>query len=190
MKSIFFFFEDLAWNIRCRYHFWLHGPYGLSRVVEKIPFRFLVKYLCKYGATIGVGCIIDSGFKIHRPDKILPFKNLIIGNNVYIGHNILLDLTEKILFEDDSAMGANCQIWTHVGDYSEKLRDKNDYKELVAPVIIKRGAVCYSGVLINPGVEIGEQSRVLALSMVSKIIPSKEVWYGVPAKFYKKRVLK
>lgn len=179
--------EDLKWNIRCRYNYWLHGPYGLAKMVEAMPFKYRIKYLRKYGAEIGKRCIIDSGFKIHRPARMKPFKNLTIGNDVYLGHNLLLDLTDKIIFEDNTAMGANCQIWTHVGDYLEDQHDKSDYEERIAPVIIKRGAVCYSSVILNPGVVIGERSRVFAMGMVNRSVPANEIWAGIPSKSIKAR---
>jgi acetyltransferase-like isoleucine patch superfamily enzyme len=187
IKKIFWKIEDWIWHFRCVYKFWLHGTYGLASIVERMPFRFTIKYLRKYGATIGDNCIIDSGFKIHRPDRKIPFKNLIIGNNVYIGHNILLDLSDKIIFEDNVAIGANCQIWTHVGDFVNLLKDKNDYSEKIAPVKFSNGVLCYSGVLINPGVTVGLQSRILAFAMVNANIPDKEIWRGIPACFYKSR---
>ena len=187
MKKIFWFIEDVVWNIRCRYNFWLHGPYGLTKEVEKMPLRFAIKYLRMYGATIGENCIIDSGFKIHRPGKTKPFKNLILGNNVYLGHNAILDLTEKIIIEEDVAIGANCQLWTHVGDFKNSLRDGNDYSEKTESLLIKEKVICYSGVLFSPGVVIGRQARVYAFSMVNKSIPDKEVWGGIPVRFIRKR---
>jgi len=174
--------ENIVWNVRCRYNYWLHGPYGLARIIEKMPFKYTIKYLRKYGANIGDNCIIDSGFKIHRPDSKKPFKNLIIGNDVYIGHNILFDLTDKIIIEDNVAIGGNCQIWTHVGDFIEHQHDKNDYEEKIFPVTIENGVICYSGVILNPGVLVGKRSRVYALGMVTKNIPDNEIWGGIPAK--------
>lgn len=189
LKYLFLIIENLIWSLRCKYKFWLYGSYGLTRVVENMPFHFVIKYFRKYGADIGKNCIIDSGFKIHRPNKNTPFKNLIIGNNVYIGHNLLIDLTAKVVFENNSALGANCQIWTHVGDYKYCLRDKTDYEERIQPVIFKEGSVGYSGVIFNPGAILGKYTRVLALSMVSGTVPEKEIWGGVPAKLIKKRIL-
>lgn len=187
MKRIFWAFENIGWTIRCSYNFWLHGPYGLTRILERMPLRYLLKYMRKYGATIGTGVIIDSGIKFHRPDKQTPLKNLVIGDDVYLGHRLLIDLTCKIIFENNTAMGADCQVWTHVGDYMNNLRDQNDYKEKTAQVILREGVVCYSNVILNPGAEIGEKSRVLALSMVSKKVPPLQIWGGVPATLIKER---
>lgn len=190
MKKIFWQIEDFIWTIKCWYNFWLHGSYGLTRTIEQIPFKYLLKFLRRYGATIGSGVILDSGFKIHRPDAKKPLKNLFIGQNVYIGHRILLDLTDRIIFEDDTAIGADCQIWTHVGDYQNKLRDKADYTEKIAPVVLHIGALVYSNVVLNPGAEVGKNSRVYAMSMVSNSIPDVQVWAGIPAKFLSNRQLK
>ncbi|HOZ14472.1 MAG TPA: hypothetical protein PK784_06760 [Tenuifilaceae bacterium] len=185
IKDIFILIENHIWNLRCRYNYWMHGAYGLTRTIEKMPFRFVVKYFRKYGATVGENVIIDSGFKIHRPSSGLPLKNLVIGDSVYIGHRVLFDLTEKITFENNTAMGADCQIWTHVGNYKENLRDKNDYKEKIAPVILRSGVVVYSCSVLNPGTDIGEKSRIFGLSMVGGAIPGSEVWGGIPAKYIK-----
>ncbi len=167
----------------------MHGPYGLTRVVEKMPLKFIIKYLRKYGAQIGDNCIIDSGLILHRPNMVKPFGNLIIGDNIYLGHNLLVDLTEKVIFENDIAIASNCQIWTHVGDFKYSLRDINDYWERRQSVLFKKGFFGYSGVIYNPGAILGTYSRVYALSMVNGGIPAKEVWGGVPAKFIKERVL-
>ncbi|MBA7529199.1 hypothetical protein ES705_21392 [subsurface metagenome] len=188
VKYIFLTIEELIWDIKCRYKFWLLGPYGLSKVIENMPLHFMIKYFRKYGAEIGENCIIDSGIKIHRPGNKIPFENLVIGSNIYLGHNLLIDLTDKIVIENNTALGANCQIWTHVGDYKYFLRDKEDYKEIIGPVIFKEGFCGYSGIIFNPGAILGQYARVLALSMVSGTIPDKEIWGGIPAKFIKKRL--
>jgi carbamoyl-phosphate synthase large subunit len=177
MKKLLWIVEYLTWNIRCRYEFWLHGPYGLTRTLEEMPLFFLLKYMRKYGASIGTGVVIDSGLKLHRPDSKIPLKNLTIGNDVYIGHRIILDMTDKITFEDNIAIGADCQIWTHVGDFNYEMRNS------------KEGALCYSSVIVNPNSILDKKSRVLAMSMVSGHIPENQIWAGVPAKLIKERTL-
>ena len=37
-----------------------------------------------------------------------------------------------------------------------------------------------------PGVNIGKNSIIGANSQVRKDVPDNEVWFGIPAKFYKK----
>lgn len=142
-----------------------------------MPFHLIIKYLTKYGASVGDGCRIEPGIMLHRPDKKLPFKNLTLGKNIYIGRRSIIDLTDKVIFEDYSAIGACCQIWTHTGTSLFP-----PYTEARAQVILKCGVVCYSGVLISPGVTIGSHSSIGANSVVNSDIPPDSFCAGLPAK--------
>ena len=179
LKKAAFLIEDLGWNLKCRYGYWLHGPYGLCRVIEKIPFRFLVKYLRKYGAQVGDDCIIERGIRIHRPFGKMPFENLSIGKNVYLGHNVLLDLTQKVIINDFVCIGADTQIWTHSGYY-----DNTDckYLENTGAVLIKEYAIIYSSVILAHGITVGKMSRTGANSFVNKNIEDNIFAAGTPVK--------
>jgi acetyltransferase-like isoleucine patch superfamily enzyme len=183
LRKIFWIIEDTGWNINCRYNFWLHGPYGLARVVEQMPFRFIVKYLRKYGATIGTDPVIEPGIIIHRPDMELPFKNLTIGNNIYIGHHNLFDLSDRIIIKDNVKLGAGCQLWTHTGSFSKFDSGVNlRYNEESAAIIIEDYTICYSLVIVGPGVTINEKCRVSAGSLVIKNVEANTFVGGVPAR--------
>lgn len=181
-KRLFWVCEDVRWNIRCRYQLWLHGPYGLAKVIEQMPFRFIVKYLRKYGATIGEHCRFERGINIHRPLGKKPFENLMIGNDVYLGHNTLIDLTRKVTLKDRVIIASRCQIWTHASYY--KNPDVNDpqYGERLGDVTIEEGAIIYSGVVIGHGVTVGSFARVGANSLVIGDVVANGFVGGVPAK--------
>jgi len=188
IKKIFWLLDDLRWSFLCSWSFWLHGPYGLAITIEKLPFRYVIKYLKKYGATIGNNSVIDTGIIIHRPDKEIPFKNLSIGDNCYIGRKVLFDLSDQIIVEHDVAIGTGCQFWTHVGDFKKNLTDReNDYREEKAPIKVKKRTVIYSAAVISPGVTIGKYARVGACSLVNKNVTPKSFFGGVPARFVKMR---
>lgn len=182
MKNVFWCIEDILWGLRCRYNFWLHGPYGLAKVVEGMPFRYIVKYLRKYGAKIGKNCTIERGIKIHRPFGKNPFENLIIGDGVYLGHGVLVDLTKKIKFSDYSLIGARCQFWTHHGFYKFGTNESGPYIENTADLFVGKNVIVYSNVVVGEGVRIGGQSRVSANSLLINSIPEGEFWGGNPAK--------
>ena len=136
----------------------------------------------KYGAQIGKNCRIDTGLIIHRPDKKIPFKNLKISDDVYIGHNTLFDLTEQITVNKNVAIGAFCQFWTHTGNFKYNLNDNKDYHETRLPIEIKNNVIIYSGVIINNGVTIEENSRIGAGSLVLNNVEKNCFYAGVPAK--------
>lgn len=177
LKKVFWSLEDFGWNIKCRYGFWLHGPYGLARVIEKMPFRYIVKYLRRYGATVANSARIERGMIIQRPDPVQPFKNMILKEGSFVGYKAIMDLSEKIVFEEYAGIGGFCQIWTH------------QTTSLIPPcpenrgtVILRRNSICYSGVIVSPGVTIGENARVGACSLVNKDVPPDTFVGGVPAK--------
>ena len=174
----------LYWLLKTSLCFRLFGPYGVSHCVERMPHFLIIYFLIKYGAKVGTGCNIERGIVLHRPNPIIPFKNLTIGDRVYIGHETILDLTSKITIDSNSALGARCQIWTHTGDWT---LDRKDEKEFIEPVTIGKSVILYSGVIVSPGVNIGNFARVAAGSVVNKDIKESEFWGGIPAKFIKIR---
>jgi acetyltransferase-like isoleucine patch superfamily enzyme len=188
MKKLLWFIEDSTWNIRCGYNYWLHGPYGLCKVIEKIPNRFLIKYLRKFGASIGSNCLFERGINIHRPFGRKPFENLIIGNNVYLGHNTLIDLTRKVELKNRVIIASRCQIWTHASYYGNSDIDKPNYGEYFGEVMINEGAIIYSNTIVMHGITIERFSRIGANSLVNKTIPGGEFWGGVPVKKIEKTV--
>ena len=188
MKSFLVSLERLIWSMRCSYGLWLHGPYGLSKIVEKLPFRHCTHFLRKYGATIGQGGIIERGLYIHRPfGKNKPFENLHIGKNVYIGKEVILDLTMPLTLKDASSIGARVQIWTHSGYYKGNTLETRDYTEDREEVIIEEGAMVYSGSLVKHGTRIGKFASVAALSMVNRNVEDYATASGVPIRVIQRR---
>ncbi len=114
---------------------------------------------------------------------------IVCGENSYIGDRSTLHAAEgcKLIIGDGCQISSNVRIFTQTAiadaDFSQK------------PVPSKRGDVCIgnycwigANVLINPGVTIGENSVVGANSVVSKDIPAREIWGGVPAKLIRKKL--
>lgn len=143
-------------------------PLTQGKSSGKIPFRFIVKYLRKYGATIGENCRFERGLNIHRPLNDKPFENLTIGNEVYLGHNTIIDLSRKVTLKDRVIIASRCQIWTHASYYAGNSVKDHQYGEHFGEVTIKEGTIIYSGVIVTHGVTIGEFSRVGANSVVNR----------------------
>lgn len=108
-----------------------------------------------------------------------------IGRNVLIGFNVNIDYIypNLVTIEDGASVAGNNIILTH----SEPLEyHKNVFKSFIAPVIIKKNAWVTIGVIILPGVTIGEGSVVAAGAVVTKDVPPHCLVGGVPAKIIKK----
>lgn len=182
MKKLFWFIEDIKWHFKCSYNLWLHGPYGLAKVIEQMPFRFIVKYLRKYGANIGENCRFERGLNIHRPLGKKPFENLTIGNEVYLGHNTLIDLTNKVELKDKVIFASRCQIWTHASFYGGNDMKQPNYQEKKGDVTVEECAIVYSNVVIGHGTRIGQFAKVGASSLVNTNVEPHSFYSGVPAK--------
>jgi acetyltransferase-like isoleucine patch superfamily enzyme len=185
IRYIFLLFEDISWNLSCRYNLMLYGPYGLSGVIERMPPRFLVKYLRKYGATIGNECQIEKGLNLHRPGVKKPFENLIVGNDVYIGHKVKIDLTKKVIIHDNVIIGSRCMLWTHASYYIYE-NSMPVYKEHHGEIEIFKYSLIYSGVIISFGIKVGNNVKIGAGSMVNRSLEDQCFYGGIPAKFIKK----
>lgn len=95
-------------------------------------------------------------------------KKIIIGKNVLIGGGVKI-------FDTDF----------HSLQYNKRIDIENDTDRKSAKVEIRDGAFIGAGVIILKGVIIGEKSIVAAGSVVTKSIPSGQIWGGNPAKFIK-----
>lgn len=107
-----------------------------------------------------------------------------IGNHVYIGPNVFIDILypELITIEDYVSIGMNSMIFAHSNPTNSIWIKKHCYPRRVAPVTIKKGAWIAPGVTILCGVNIGENSVVGAHSLVVKDVEPYCVFAGVPAK--------
>lgn len=114
------------------------------------------------------------------------FKNLIIGNNCFIGNDVLLDLAGKITLEDDVTISDKSILITHnnVGYKSHPLQKV--FPSFVSQIVIKYGVFVGVGSIILPSITINKLSLIGAGSVVTKDIGTKKLAFGVPCKEYKK----
>lgn len=109
-----------------------------------------------------------------------------INNSVGISSSALY-CDDEIVIDDDVMIGAGCKIMDtdfHPIEYDTRM--KTPLLANTGKIVIKKGVFVGSNCIILKGVEIGEKSVVGAGSVVTKSIPSNEVWAGNPAKFIKK----
>jgi len=97
---------------------------------------------------------------------------------VYVNTARLFD-HNLLVMEDRAVVGGDAKLIAH-------LAEKGMIK--AETVILRRRAVVGVNAVVGPGVEIGENSAVGAMSFVPKgtKIPANEVWGGVPARLVKR----
>lgn len=107
-----------------------------------------------------------------------------IGKRVHIGPMVTIDdvYPNFVIIEDDVSIAGQNFILTH----NKPLEyHKNLSEAFLAPVVIKKNAWIAIGVIILPGVTIGEGAIVASGAVVSKDVPPNTLVGGVPAKIIK-----
>lgn len=112
---------------------------------------------------------------------------LIIGEGTGISNSAIV-CHNKINIGKNVFIGGDCKIYDtdfHSLNFEKRISTYDDDINS-APINIKEGAFIGSGCIILKGVTIGEKSVIGAGSVVTKNIPSNEIWAGNPVKFIRK----
>lgn len=130
-------------------------------------------------AEIGDGCYIEPPLRSNWGGRHVHF-----GKNVYANFNLTLVDDTHIYIGDYTMIGPNVTIATAGHPILPELRQQN--YQYNAPVRI--GSTCWlgAGVLIMPGITIGDNVVIGAGSVVTKDIPSGVVAVGNPCRILRK----
>lgn len=121
-------------------------------------------------AQIGSNCNICSHCFIEN--------DVIVGDNVTIKCGV--QLWDGIRIENNVFIGPNVTF------ANDKYPRSKQYPEHFLQTIIKSGASIGANVTLLPGVTVGENAMIGAGSVVTKDVPSGELWIGNPAVFVRK----
>jgi acetyltransferase-like isoleucine patch superfamily enzyme len=133
------------------------GPYSEIVVLSSTPYSSIGGNL-----SIGNSVVIGAGANIRAAGGVIS-----IGNNALLGQRV-------------SLIAAN-----HMLEKSAPYRDLPWDTERTG-VILGENVWIGTGVTILPGCTVGSNSVVAAGAVVTKNIPSNQVWAGVPAKLLKR----
>ena len=118
-------------------------------------------------AKIGSNCNINCHTFIEN--------DVVIGNRVTVKSGVYL--WDGIMIEDDVFLGPNVTFT------NDKYPKSKIYPGSFQKTIIKKGASIGANATILGGIVIGENALIGAGSVVTKDVPSNELWVGNPAKF-------
>ena len=133
------------------------------------------KMLKQMFAEIGEGCYIEPPLHANWGGKHCHF-----GKNVYCNFNLTLVDDTHIYVGDYSKFGPNVVIATAGHPILPELREKA--YQYNAPVKIGKCVWLGAGVIVLPGVEIGDNCVIGAGSVVTKNIPANCVAVGNPCR--------
>lgn len=160
--------------------------YNILRYEQKQEKTDILKRLFgEIGANVSVGqpFICDYG------------RNIYVGNNVSVNMNCTFVDCNKITIGDNVLIASNVQLYTaaHPVELSERLTsdwsmETGQYfcRTYALPVKIENGCWLGGGVIVLPGVTIGEGSVIGAGSVVTKDIPANSLAVGNPCRVIRK----
>lgn len=117
--------------------------------------------------------------------------NISIGSGTFINFNCTLLDGNKITIGNGVAIGPNCQLLTanhpvekdkRIVPWPQDPQFPQRYGSVTAPIVLKDRCWIGAGVIILPGVTIGENTVIGAGSIVTKSIPDNVVAAGNPCR--------
>jgi galactoside O-acetyltransferase len=154
----------------------LQYEYNLTRPSEAEKRKEL---LSKMFAEIGEGCYIEPPLHANWAGKHVHF-----GKNVYANFNLTLVDDNHIYVGDNTLFGPNVVVATAGHPIDPELRDKQYQYNI--PVRIGKSCWLGAGVVVLPGITIGDNVVVGAGSVVTKDLPDNVVAVGNPARILRK----
>ena len=146
--------------------------------LSAIPFpsRFKCVLLRLFGAKVGKGVVIKPRVNIHFPWK------LVIGENVWIGEEVFFLNFEQLTIGNNVCVSQRAFLCGGNHDYRQV---SMPYRN--GPINLKDGSWIGAGCFVGPNVTIGEDSVVVAGSVVTKSVNENGVYRGNPATFINTR---
>ncbi|MCT3567758.1 sugar O-acetyltransferase [Levilactobacillus brevis] len=124
-------------------------------------------------AEIGVNCYVETPFHANFGGHHVHF-----GNNIYANFNLTLVDDTHIYVGDHTMIGPNVTIATAGHPITPDLRAKNYQYNM--PVHIGKNCWLGAGVIVLPGITIGDNVVIGAGSIVTKDLPDNVVAVGNP----------
>lgn len=124
------------------------------------------------------GAWIERNTSLHTIGGVIA-----LGRRVFINAHCMLVARQRIEIGDDVIIADNCTLIDHDHDLSANLDLPWGSRGFISsPIHIERGVWIGSHAVILKGVTIGADAVVAAGAVVTKSVPPREIWGGVPAR--------
>lgn len=132
--------------------------------------------------SIGRNCILepDIFFKFPRPWQSGP--SIVVGDRVFIGKGCEFNICEGIRVADDCLIASGCKFVDANHGTADISLPMNKQAPTALPIHLDRDVWLGVNVVVLKGVSIGQGAIVGAGAVVTKSIPSNEIWAGIPAR--------
>jgi acetyltransferase-like isoleucine patch superfamily enzyme len=129
---------------------------------------------------IGRQCLFEDDIFLKFDGIWKPGTSITIGNECFIGRGVEFNIRAEFILGDHSLIGSGSKFIDHDhGIFRDELICIQEGPE--KPIRIGRDVWIADNVVVLKGVSIGDGAIVGAGAIVTKSIPSFEIWAGVPA---------
>ena len=137
------------------------------------------------GTTLGAGCILGDYAGVRERcalgERVVVGRGSVVENDTTIGDGTKIQtnvyITAYMTIED------RCFIAPCVQTTNDNFMGRTEKRhKLIKGATIRRGARVGGGVVLCPGIEIGEEAFIAAGAVVTKDAPARKVLMGVPAR--------
>ena len=151
-------------------------------MIRKLRNYFFIRKLKKLFPKV----VFGSNFQLEDKSTV---NNLVLSEYIYIGAGANFGAKGKIIIGSNVIMGQNVVICTynHIYESKEYLPYGFGYEDKIQDTLIEKNVWIGRGVLILPGVHIGEGAVIGANSVVTRNVPSLSIVGGNPARIIKNR---
>ncbi|MBK7821227.1 MAG: sugar O-acetyltransferase [Tessaracoccus sp.] len=127
---------------------------------------------------------LGEGAYVKPPLYVDYGENISIGERVFVNYNLMALDVAAITIGDDCQLGPNVQLLTPTHPIAPTPR--RDKLEAALPITLGANVWLGGGVIVCPGVTIGDNSVIGAGSVVTRDIPANVVAVGNPARVVRK----
>jgi len=152
---------------------------------------------------LGAGCVISTGAVVYRGTTLGPGcilgdyagvrERCVLGERVVVGRGSVVendttigDLTKiqtNVYITAYMTIEDRCFIAPCVQTTNDNFMGRTERRhELIKGATIRRGARIGGGVVLCPGVEVGEEAFIAAGAVVTRDAPARKVLMGMPAR--------
>lgn len=153
-----------------------------NRIIQSALRRVAIRANVEYGVRIHIG----PGSVVWAPS------GLRIGNDVYVGKNVTIqvagEIGDGVLFANGSGVvGRRDHDYAQIGETVRRARWVGEHQDLSKPAIIGSDVWIGFNATVYSGVRVGNTSIVAAGSVVTRDVPDNSIVAGTPARLIRKR---
>jgi acetyltransferase-like isoleucine patch superfamily enzyme len=165
----------------------LRGAYWRAQGMQ-IGARTIVPPLAvtwPHQVALGADCVLEADLLFKWDGIWAPGPRIRIGNRVFLGRGCEFNAQVGIEIGDDSSIASGCKFVDHdhgiVGETIDAAPGRS------GAIVLGRHVWLGANVIVLRGVTIGDGAVVAAGAVVTRSIPAREIWAGVPARHLRTR---